>query len=31
LLTPITCAAGSWATLSLVMLVPKSKTDVAHN
>jgi hypothetical protein len=31
LLTPITCAAGSWATLSLVKLVPKSKTDVAHN
>ena len=30
LLTPITCAAGSWATLSLVKLVPKSKTDVAH-
>jgi hypothetical protein len=31
LLTPITCAAGSWATLSLVKLVPKSKTDVSHN
>jgi prenyltransferase beta subunit len=30
LLTPITCAAGSWATLSLVKLVPKAKTDVAH-
>lgn len=30
LLTPITCAAGSWATLSLVKLVPKPKSDVAH-
>ena len=30
LLTPITCAAGSWATLSLVTLVPKPETDVAH-
>jgi hypothetical protein len=30
LLTPITCAAGSWATLSLVTLVPRTKTDVAH-
>jgi hypothetical protein len=30
LLTPITCAAGSWATLSLVKLVPKPKANVAH-
>jgi hypothetical protein len=30
LLTPITCAAGSWATLSLVKLVPKPEPDVAH-
>jgi hypothetical protein len=30
LLTPITCAAGSWATLSLVQLVPEPKTHVAH-
>jgi hypothetical protein len=30
LLTPITCAAGSWATLSLVKLVPIPKPDVAH-
>lgn len=30
LLTPITCAAGSWATLSLVKLVPKLKAHVAH-
>jgi hypothetical protein len=25
LLTPITCAASSWATLALVRLVPKEK------
>ena len=30
LLTPITCAAGSWATVSLVKLVPESKTHIAH-
>src|SRR4051812_25128159 len=35
LLTPITCAAGSWATLGLARLVPKekpaSKTDAGRN
>jgi hypothetical protein len=31
LLTPITCAASSWATISLVKLVPKPKTDSVHN
>jgi hypothetical protein len=30
LLTPITCAAGSWATIGLVRFVPKGKTIVAH-
>jgi len=30
LLTPITCAAGSWATTGLVRLVPKAKPNVAN-